>query len=85
MVNDPALVAGSLSQTQKSRLQMVAANEAVSEMDYVSLLDLGLINQPLAVNLPPTTALGTSVLRVLAVEDAQAANSPDRAPYLSVV
>lgn len=70
MFTDAAAIAKSLSPAQKFRLLKVSANEAVSELEYVSLLEMGLINQPLAGNLPPTTPMGTLVLGLIAESEA---------------
>ena len=43
----------------------VASNRAISEQDYVRLLDLELIHQPFAVGLPPLTPLGFSLLNMI--------------------
>lgn len=43
----------------------VASNRAILEQDYVRLLDLDLIHQPLAVGLPPLTPLGFSLLNMI--------------------
>ena len=43
----------------------VASNRAIAEKDYVRLLDLELIHQPLAVGFPPLTPLGFSLLNMI--------------------
>lgn len=77
MTRHPREIACTMSEHLQTCLYEVARNRAICEGDYVALMDLDLINQPLAVGLPPLTPLGHSTL--------QWVPQPAKTPHLSLV